>query len=401
MPVPRFLLSRSLRLACALAALAAPSSAQTLDLLVSTSADETLGSLVFGDEEVVLHPAGGVPRLAWPTSTLALHLGPTSAGATYLEPGDLDALHDLGDGTPGGGLLFSLVSDEGGWKDGDVLRTLDGGVSLVWSEDTLVAAVGATDGNLDIDALQLDDDGWVLFSLAEDEDSAWLSGDQPGVVQDGDVLRWNPATGVIEVLLTESAVAGLVAVALGGSATIGDTKGLARDPADGSLLFCVQSPSAHDGSVFSAAGGGSLLAGHAESDFGFGGAGELDALCVAHSTWATLQGSEGKPAAGTSVSLTLGGAQPGTAWVLLMSTESVPNWFPLPGWGGLVLSEDLLFQASLKAFPFLVRVADGLGECAWSFDVPPTQPPQDVVLQAASLSGSRPISNPVLLEVAQ
>lgn len=381
--------------------LAPAAGAQELELLVSTSADEThlLGAV--GDDEFVLHGPASLPRTAWPASTLALHLGPASSGPLHKWPGDVDALHDLGSGPSGGAILFSFVADQTGWEDGDILKADATGVSEAWKEELLVNLFGATDGNLDVDALQLDPDGTLLLSFAEDEASTVLSGTTAGILQDGDVLSYDPVSGAVAVVMTESAVASIVATALGSSAAIGDVLGLARDPHDGQILFTVQSPTAHDGSVFSTANGGSILPGHDEASFGFQGAGELDALSVALGVWPGLVVSDPMPPPGSNVALTLDGLQPGEIAVLLCAMSRVPAWVATAGWGGLVLAEDALFEASLKAFPFLVATADGTGRATWSFDVPPSQPPQDVVAQAITLLAPRTASNPVLIEVAQ
>lgn len=392
-------LSPALLLAVSL--MPAPALSQTFDLLVSTSADETAGAQLVGDEEFVLHPAGGVLRPAWPAATLALLLGESGVGSLHMQPGDVDAVHDPGDSIPGGGLFFSLVSNQGVWEDGDILRVQASGVVVAWKEEILVGVLGVTDGNLDVDALHMDADGTFLLSLAEDEASSVLSGDHPGKIEDGDVLRWNPVTGAVSMELTESAVDALVAHALGVASATGDLKGLARDPNDGSLLFCVQSPSAHDGSVFSTANGGMLLPGHQESDFGFDGAGELDALSVALTSWPGLQTSSQQPVPGTSVVLSVEGLLQGQAAVLLMAEAYGPSWFDLPGWGGLVLAEDGLLAASLSIYPFLVAAADGNGRAEWSFDLPIGIIPGDVVAQAVVLNGVHAASNPVLIEAAQ
>jgi hypothetical protein len=379
---------------------AASTSAQSPTLLVSTTADEDhlFGSVT--DGEIVRHVPGWPLRSAWPEATLSLMLGPGGSGDLHLVPGDVDALHDPGDGTPGGGLYFSLATNQGGWLDGDVLRVGPDGLEVAWSEQTLVAALGVVDGGLDVDALLVEPEG-VLLSLAENEDSSLLSGDVPGEIHDGDVLGFDPGTGAVWHVLTESQVGDLVSAALGAATSPGDLKGLARDPADGELLFCVQSPSAHDGSVFRSAMGGSLLPGHEELDFGFQGSGELDALGVAVSEWPSLVPSTLQPAAGTSVSFQTEGAQPGEPCVLLLALGHVPAWFDMAGYGGLVLEQDALFDVSLKAFPSLAAFADGMGTVSWGFDVPTVLQPEDIVAQSFSLVPPYAASNPILVEAGQ
>ncbi|RKY22208.1 MAG: hypothetical protein DRQ55_01885 [Planctomycetota bacterium] len=383
-----------------LALSASPAWAQSPTLLVSTSSNELHPSGSVGDEEIVWHTPGVPLRTALPTETLSLLLGPASGGELHILPGDVDALHDPGEAALGGGLMFSLVSNQGGWEDGDVLRISAAGLELVWSEDALVTALGVTDGNLDLDAL-LVEDGMLLFSLAEDEDSTLLSGDMPGVIEDGDVVGWDPVTGAVWHVLTESAVDTLVSNVVASGSLAGDLKGLARNHEDGGLLFCVQSPSSHDGAVFSTSMGGSLLDGHDEQDFGFQGAGELDALGLARSHWSSLGVSDAQPAAGTTLVITLEGAKPSEPCLLLLSMASEPSWFDMGGWGGLVLAQDTLFNLSLQALPSLSVMADGMGSANWSFDVPLALQPVDVVAQVFSFANPHMATNPVLIEAGQ
>ena len=380
--------------------LADVSSAQQAQLIVSLSGDDQLASGSVRDQDLVWHGGETDARVLWPSETLSALWG-QGTGSLHVVPGDVDAVHDPGSALPGGGMYFSLVADQGGFQDGDVLQVVDGSVVEVFDEEDLKLALGSTDGNIDVDALHLEEDGTWLLSFAEDEGSAVLSGDTPGIVADGAVVRWDAANGTIELVHTESDIGAFVAQALGSLAAPGDLKGIARHPVDGELLFSVQSPSAHDGSVFHAAAGGALLAGHEESDFGFAGSGELDALTVARSTWPTLQVSEPTPQPGGTLAITLSDAAPGSAWVLLLSGEVGPSWFDVEGWGGLALHEDATFAAALKLFPLLVATADGQGTATWIHPLPASVMPGDLMLQAFDLGAGQEGSNPVVVEVGQ
>lgn len=388
-------------LALGLGLLAGPSLAQELPAVyVSLSADGGLGGAPVEDEEVLLHDPFGPTRVALPGESLAALAGdPGNSGLHHLF-GDVDALHDRGEG-PGGGLILSLVSDELGFQDGDLLALTATGLEVLVPEDTLVTLFGISDGNLDVDAVHLQDDGVWLVSFNETEDSTLLSGDTQGVLEDGDVVAWDPAQGTVAVVLTEGDVDALVTAALGSSTSTGDTKGLARHPQSGELLFSVQSPSAHDGSVFSAAQGGSLLAGHSEDDFGFDGAVELDALTVVRTRWPGLTPSEPRPAAGAAFELALRGDEPGALQLVTVSLDLAPAWFTLQGWGGIVLAEDALFGAGLQATAALFTVADGTGVAELTLVVPPTVVDVDLHLQALGWSWPHAASNPIVLELAQ
>lgn len=372
--------------------------AQTFDLLVSTSADSDLWGQPVADEDVVLHPSGQTARVAVPAASLAALAGDDGSGL-HLGFGDVDALHVDPSALVGDGLLVSLVSDEHGLRDGDVFGFGPDGPQVVLSEDELLVAIGSVDGNLDVDAIHRDGSGTWFFSLAEDEESTTLSGDLPGEIQDGAILGWVPGSPAAFVVHTESAVDALVAAALGGSGG-GDVKGLARDPITGALIFSVQSPSAHDASVFSEAGGGLLVDGHQESDFGFGAATELDALAVAPVTWPGLVVDEPRPPAGGSVTFTVRG-EPGALHLVLISGGLAASGKSLHGWGGLALAPDAFFVAATQALPALLVTTDGLGGASLSLDIPAVQPALDVYVQGFGLGPAIEASNPLVVEVAQ
>jgi hypothetical protein len=372
-----------------------------IDIVVSLTSDNELSGQIVRDQDLVGHGAGEPATVSWPSETLSLFVGDIDGDGLFEELGDVDALHDAGSGpTAEAGLYLSLLSDQDGFSDGDVLRLSPGGTEVFLSEDAFVAAIGSVDGQIDIDAFHLDADGTILFSLAEDEESTTLSGDDAGKIRDGAILEWTATT--ISVLHTESEVELMVELALGAAVSIGDTKGISRDPSSGEILFSVQSPSAHDASVFSTAGGGVLLSGHEESDFGFTSAAEIDALSVAASQFASLTVSSGRPQAGEVLTVSLSGAEPGSLWIVLASLGllDAPS-LPLMGWGGLVLEQDALLGAMLNAAPWLVIVPNGMGDGNLVMPLGIALQPADVVVQAVAPGPLPKASNPLVLELGQ
>ncbi len=381
----------------------APDAVALEDMLVSLSTDSELAGAPVRDQELVRHADGGTARVTWPSETLALISGDLSGNGSAEVFGDVDALHEsVGGATAVDGLYLSLLSNEDGFLDGDVLRATPAGFVVHRSEAEFEALIGSLDGEIDVDAFQLDDDGTMLFSLAENEESSLLSGDAVGWVADGDILIWAPGDPQAAILFTESQVDDMVSAALGASTTMGDVKGLARDPQSGAVLFSVQSPSNHDASVFSTAGGGALVAGQTEADFGFGTNAELDALTVARSSYRSLTVSSGQPQAGETLTIELAGAAPGEVWIILaaLDWEAAPV-LGLDGWGGLVLSPDVLFSIMLGSAANLAVVTDGTGAATFTDDLGPGVPAIDVVVQAISPSPTLSSTNPVLLELGQ
>lgn len=380
---------------------AAPMAAQELDLLMSLTSDGAVMGQPVADQELLFHAPGGLAHVAWASQTLGLLAGQDSTGL-HLEFGDIDAVHDAGGGsTAATGLYISLVSDEHGFEDGDVIEVKTGGFEVFLPESFFVDGVGAVDGNLDVDAFALCADGSLLFSLAEDEDSLFLDGDDPGVVRDGAVLHWPVGAPQALILHAESELDAFVSQALGAQVSIGDTKGLAEDPSTGSLLFTVQSPSSDDASVFSTFMGGSLVPGHTEMDFGFDGAAEADAITVATRRFPGITVSDGKPSGNDVVTVTLRGAEPGKPHVVLAALSSTTPGYPLGGWGALVLANDALLGGTLATAPDLMIVPDGLGAGFLSVALPPVIPIDDIAVQVVAPAPDPLASNPLVLELEQ
>lgn len=374
--------------------LAGPGAAQGFDVYVSLSSDDDVAGAPVRDEDIAWHGDGAVAGLALPGESFALWAGDV--------PGDVDALHDHGaDGLASTSLYLSLQSDELGFRDGDVLRLVGDTMTVFLPEEAFGLATGV-DGDLDVDAFHLDPDGTVLFSFAEDETSTILSGDTPGTIADGDVLVWSGTATSAAILYTESVVTAMVNQALGNATASGDTKGLARDPTTGDVLFTVQSPSSDDGSVISAAAGGSLVAAHEEADFGFSGSGEIDALTVARTRFPTLSLGAPTVTAGDDVQVAVRAGPPNGAMVLLASSGlGTSPLITLDGWGGLILDDDPILAATLLAVPYLLIPTDGVGDGTFSTTVPPGLPPTEWVLQAVAPGPALTSTNPIRLVVEQ
>jgi hypothetical protein len=228
-------------------------------------------------------------------------------------PTDVDALGRRPGSTPGhyGSLAFSIIANEGGVLDGDVLGLAPGGgVTVLVPESTLVTGLGASGANVDLDALDWDDGGRLLFSLQSD-----LSGTALGTVQDGDVLRLE-ADGSVSLSLAEGQVGAKLAAATGLSGSIGDVQGVTWSA--GELWVAVQSPSAHDGSVLACGAQPAIVAD--EASLGLGGA-ELDALLVAvpGDAGVRLEIRPGSGAPGAPVTAEVSGGSPGGMQLVLIS----------------------------------------------------------------------------------
>jgi len=376
-------------------------SAQSFDVLVSLTADDATASETVRDQDLVRHAPGGSSHVQWPSETLALLAG--DGGGTqplHLVLGDIDAIDDSG-APNGAGLSFSIPADQSGFKDGDVLSFGAGGIQVSIPEAAIVAATGAADGNVDLDALQIDPSGAIYFSFADNESSTVLSGDLPGQIKDGDVMSWIPQAAAAEMVYTESQIDGLVSHALGATVLTVDTGGLARDPVSKALLFSVLSPTANDATVFSEAGGGTIVTGHAEADFGFTVGPEIDGLAVAASSFPALTVNTGNPGAGAALTFTLRGAQPNVPHVVLASLGMNPSGFALTGWGSFALANDLLLGLTWQTASFYIAIPDLTGTGTLLSVVPPTMPAVDVVMQAVAPGAALKASNPVVLELLQ
>ncbi len=187
-------------------------------------------------------------------------------------PGNVDAIANRPGVDPAShrALAFSLLSDEGGFEDGDVLGLAPGGgFEVIVAEADLRIALGDPSASIDLDGLAYDDAGRLLFSLQND-----LANSIFGPVQDGDVLRVE-SDGSLTRAFVEADVQAAFTQATGSTAAIGDV--LALEFRSGETWVGVQSPSSVDGGVLVL--GPAARIEYAEADLGLDGA-ELDALLV-------------------------------------------------------------------------------------------------------------------------
>ncbi len=287
-------------------------------------------------------------------------------------------------------------------KDGDIVG-LDpgGGVVPLLTEMQLAAEMGWQSGSLDVDAAALRSDGTWLFSLNDGIETALL-----GSVLDGDILQRLPGGGVgsISVWMSEGEVQEVADAALGNPGPVGDVKGISLDPADGSVLLCVQSPTPDDATILTTAGGGAVWGGWTESGWGLVGEMELDGFAAVAGEW---DGLPVMTATATSLAiddllrLDVSGLAPDGSWWLFAGTQwspsSVEPW-GVPGVLVLDIGDPLL--ASFIVMPGTTPTAvDGLGNSFVEVRVPPGLPlGVRIYVQGADLAWPR-LTNPVPLEV--
>ncbi|MBK6941191.1 MAG: hypothetical protein IPH13_13515 [Planctomycetes bacterium] len=396
--------SRRFAASCVFAALLCVPRAGAQDLLISLSDPATLAGQAVSDTEILRLAAGGPAQPCLNAAALRVYFGDRNGDGTLDDPNDIDAI-DFVD-VPGlpmpTGLTFSLLADQAGFKDGDLLHfdpSGPGNVSVVVSEGFLVQALEVVDGNIDVDALAIADDGTIYFSLAEDE----LLGLAQVVMQDDDVAVL--PQGAVKALpfLPGTVFEAAASKALGKNVVIGDLRGLEIDGND--LLFQIQSPSDQDASVFSTKNGGVLVAGFEESKLGFAENVETDALAYAPSqSFPVLAATPAKPISGAMTTLSIRGLTPSQPFVVLAAQALAQGGMSavFPGFGALVLEPgDPLFLASLANLPALIGVASPTGDGSFLAPAPgATGVPLDVVVQVVELASTN-LSNPIVVEINQ
>jgi hypothetical protein len=280
-------------------------------------------------------------------------------------PGDIDAFTRLPGSRAGraGSIVFSLLSNEGGFLDGDVLVLASGGgASLLVSELDIATALGASGVSIDVDALTFDGQGRILFSLTDN-----LSASVLGPLSDGDILRLEPGPAVT-LVFSEGDVQTRFTQATGMTDAILDTQAL--EWANGELWVAVQSPSRHDGSIIAIEGTPHIVTD--ENDLGLGGA-ELDAL-------GDMRPGDEIPAFHLSAELAFPGdllhvevrGRPGAKLVVLMGGGfgyvSVARF---PGFGGVYIDRlDPWLNALLVGRALPLIVLDGAGKFSRDFRLP-------------------------------
>jgi hypothetical protein len=385
LPRPRF--SASLRnpglLSLALAgagalALSGNAAAQTASpprFHVSLSSTTTIGTTVFDDSALIAAGGGATP---FPYFVEGHWLGTTG-----IVVGDVDAFARRPGAIPGsaGSMLFSTLSNEGGFLDGDILGlAMRGGIELVVSEVDLATALGTPTASIDVDALAFDAQGSILFSLADDLPATIF-----GTVLDGDVLV-RQSQGTVAVVLTESDVQMRCTLATGSASAIGDVSGL--EFSGGEIWVTVLSPSAFDGAVISCGNVPAIVCD--EATMALGGA-ELDAVALAGPgdeipTFTMLPGTaapggllaieaHGRP--GTVLVALMSGF---TGWVNFASRPGFGAWYfdPLDPWLNTVLGMSAtyvrldsqgIFRTSWNLPAGNVYGTGFGGEQGWSFQV--------------------------------
>jgi hypothetical protein len=283
------------------------------------------------------------------------------------QPGDIDAVGLLPDAAGGdwrGALAFSLLSNEEGFLDGDVLGiSPGGGVFTLVPEGALAALLGTPNASIDIDALDYDNQGRLLFSL-----QSFLAGTVLGNVENGDILRLEP-DGTLSRPFTEADVQLAYDNSGGPAGAVGDVQGLTAFGAE--LYVALQSPSASDGTILKLGDAPSLVA--TEDSFGLGGA-EIDALTALDSAWDV-------GAIALDIDISLPGAfvhaeghgfTPAAPVLLLMAGQpGFDSSFGLAGFGELFLDlSDPWFLLSSSAAGLPVVGTDATGSFALDFQLP-------------------------------
>jgi hypothetical protein len=268
----------------------------------------------------------------------------------------------------------------------------------MFPESVLIAAIGATDGNIDVDAIAFGPDGSLYFSLAEDE----TVGPNLVVMQDETVFVLPPGATTASVYFTATQMEGFAQHALSITTAIGDVMSL--EYLDGDLLFSVQSPSANDATILSTKNGGEIWNGYKESALGLGATAELDAIAFYNGPeFASLDVEPQAPAQAAPIDIAIDGLTPSQPFLLLLSGTIAPNGSGVgaPGFGALVASPfDPLFVLAAANAPALMGIADAAGVGHFSSVAPLTGGQQiDIAVQAFD-GGSSRFSAPVVVELA-
>lgn len=365
--VPRASSVRGLRSIVFLCSLSLAAAAQSSRIVVSTTDDVPLSAGIpfsVADGDLVVVEAGS------PVSPY-LADGHFHASCGFV-PSDIDAFAHLPGSSPGRAEsnVLSLLSNEGGFLDGDILVVAPGGgATLLVSELDIATALGSSSANVDVDALAFDDQGRILFSLS----------DNLGAVLDGDVLRLEPNLSGVTLILSEADVQARFTQATGLTDAILDVQAL--DWAGGRLWAAVQSPSRHDGSVFALQGTPQVV--YDENDLGLGGA-EIDALGSLRSgdEIPVLHVSTQSAFPGDAVHVEARGRPGARAFLFMAGASGFVDLHRFAGFGGLYLDRFDPWLSALRISHALpIVVFDGAGRYA-----------KDTVLPTAGVFGLGPAS---------
>ncbi len=373
----------------------------------SLTDNEDLSGKAIGKEEIVTYEEGSGTRLLFSNEGFAFMIGDNNGDGIEEIPSDIDAFHvEL---IPGSSLpsamFFSTKTSCIGVHDGDLFRFHEtGGIELYMDEPYFVTVSGASDGNVDVNAFTRSSSGQIYFSFADDENSSLLSGSQPGIVKDGCIICIN-TQGTASVLYTEDMVSDMVSNALGKQYSIIDVQGLSYDDANEQLLFSVQSPTSHDGSVFSDQGGGTLLAGYDEASFGFSGEVEIDALSLLPVLFdmRSIEIEPRYPRKTDMIIITVSGGVSGEPYHLFVSGDITSSVLP-PFYGGfgsfLLDMSHPYFSIGLNLLPYLTGVYNSEGTGEFITTMPSDPSLIDFRIQAVD-PVSRVFSHPFTLEFNQ
>ncbi|MDG1499137.1 MAG: hypothetical protein P8N31_00745 [Planctomycetota bacterium] len=295
--------------------------------IVSTTspAPDGAGLLDSSDSTMIRMHVGKTPRVQ---TSMAGWLA-----LTGFEPSDIDGFA-LRPGSQGpahrSSMAFSLLTNEGGFRDGDILGLAPGGgATVLVSEDALLQTLGVPMGSIDVDALAYDDTGRMLFST-----QGFLGGTVLGDVNNGDILRIEP-DGSATLVQTEDQVQGAFVLATGRADLIGDVHGL--EYLGGNLYVALQGPSDVDGSLLRLGQQPGIVA--PEDSFGLLGA-ELDAIAHLGSsgTWPAVSLDQSLGAPGAIISGQGQGFTPGAPILILIGgQQGFSSGYGLGGFGELAL----------------------------------------------------------------
>jgi hypothetical protein len=350
----------ALRSLFVLLTLAGPTLAQDPRVVVSTTDDVPAGAGVpfaVGDGELVAAAGTAAPSPFF----MEGHFQATCGFA----PSDIDAFARLAGPTPGsaGSLVFSLLSNEGGFLDGDVVGIGPGsGAILIVSEQDISNALGTPGAAIDVDALSYDDQGRLLFSLQTD-----LSGTVLGDVLDGDILRLDVGFSVA-LVMGEDEVQARFTAATGLTDAILDVQAL--EWAQGELWAAVQSPTSHDGAVIKLSGTPQIVVD--EALMGLGGA-EVDALgeMGAGEEIVSFQVSLVDALPGDPLHVEVYGRPHAVLMVLMAGNTGYVDFSRSAGFGGWYLDRfDPWLSAVLAAHHVPFVSLDGSGRFATDWNLP-------------------------------
>jgi hypothetical protein len=356
--------ARSARGACSLSfllALSAVAGAQVPRVVVSTTSDvPALVGLPFPASDTDLLSAGGSGEVR--PHFMEGHF----LAATGFAPSDIDAFARRPGSSPGraDSYVFSLLSNEGGFEDGDILNlSANGGVTVYVLEEDLASAMGVPGANIDVDAVTFDDQGRILFSLSSDLNVA------PIFALDGDVLRLETGLAGVTKIYSESDVQARVDQAVGPTSAILDVQAL--DWVGGDLHVAVQSPSAIDGAVIRITGTPGVVID--EVAMGLGGE-EIDALATmrAGDETACLQMSVSEGLPGDGLHVEVFGAPGETYAVLPSGNFGTVNFLRFPGFGTWFLDPFDPWFLALHQVGGIPRITlDGSGRFGHDWNLPP------------------------------